>query len=416
MDVLLALKLFGSYPSGGALQIVERINESKGPDVESSKYNDMRGLPSFRKAIAGYLQRTFMQEVDLKAEEIVVAAGATALIEATTFAVCDANNSVLIPAPLYPAFITDLERKNRCRAVPVHEPDGGLVPTRSTLQQYIERENAKGYNVRALLLTNPANPTGITMYPSTIRSLVEFVFANNMHLISDEIYANSIFNRDDAQNFRPAIAIAKEVDQQKARMLVHTLSGVSKDMCASGFRCGFMHTHNPSLLQALSGLTYFCCVSHDFQIRHVYCSQVILIACIQSIVLMIAYSFLVRRAAQMLEDTQFIDSFLNTNRKRLKAAYEAASNTLSQCGVPHTPAGAALFLWADFRRFLHTSTFEAERELWRKIYDEARVLPTPGESACAQEPGFFRFCFAGAPLHVWDEVSRRLAKVLYSSG
>ena len=248
-------------------QIVEKINASEGPSKNAAGYNDMRGLPHFRQSIVTYLQRTFMRELTISADEIAVGAGAGALIEATCFTLCDEGETVLIPSPLYPAFITDLERKINCRPLPVPEPDNSLIPRVSTLQRYVDTEKASGKNVRALLLTNPLNPTGITLHTDTAKHLVEWALANDIHLLSDEIYANSIFDETDEANFRPSLAIAKEFDEQKARKLVHTIAGMSKDMCASGYRCGFMHTQNSKLMQALSGLCYFCCVSHDFQTR-----------------------------------------------------------------------------------------------------------------------------------------------------
>jgi 1-aminocyclopropane-1-carboxylate synthase len=54
--------------------------------------------------------------------------------------------------------------------------------------------------------------------------------------------------------------------------------------------------------------------------------------------------------------------------------------------------------------------FERERLLTDRLYDEAKLLFTPGEACHAAEPGFFRCCFAWAPAEGIAEGFRRLAK------
>jgi aspartate/methionine/tyrosine aminotransferase len=122
----------------------------------------------------------------------------------------------------------------------------------------------------------------------------------------------------------------------------------------------------------------------------------------------------VYRAAQVLQDVEFIDRFVDTNKRRLKEAYKAASEALTECGIEHVSAGAAMFIWADVRKYLRERTIESERELWNKMFKEAKILATPGESALAAEPGFLRFCFAATPINVWPEFSNRMKKILQS--
>ncbi|KAM6134740.1 LOW QUALITY PROTEIN: 1-aminocyclopropane-1-carboxylate synthase-like protein 1 [Pterocles gutturalis] len=52
-----------------------------------------------------------------------------------------------------------------------------------------------------------------------------------------------------------------------------------------------------------------------------------------------------------------------------------------------------LYVWADFRKFLKSQTFEAELELWQKLLDK-KLLISPGKAFYCYEPGWFRLVFS----------------------
>lgn len=215
-----------------------------------------------------------------------------------------------------------------------------------------------------------------------VKELVEFASSAGLHILSDEIYACSVF--DERASFTTTLKIADQVDPEWAKAHVHTVAGLSKDFCASGYRTGFMRTRNKSLIQSMANLAYFFGVSQDFQ----------------------------HRVADMLEDLQWVDAFIAKNRKALREAHGHCERALKAVGVDVVKASAGMFVWADFRRFLPEQTFEAESNLWRQLFDEAKVLVTPGKSCLASQPGFFRFCFATVARSALDTASHRLKRTL----
>ena len=60
-------------------------------------------------------------------------------------------------------------------------------------------------------------------------------------------------------------------------------------------------------------------------------------------------------------------------------------------------------------RSLDAPTRDAEQRLWRRMLDEANVNLTPGSACRVIEPGFFRLCFASAPVEDSLEAVARLA-------
>mmetsp|Transcript_6516 Transcript_6516/g.11933 ORF Transcript_6516/g.11933 Transcript_6516/m.11933 type:complete len:88 (+) Transcript_6516:1363-1626(+) len=75
-------------------------------------------------------------------------------------------------------------------------------------------------------------------------------------------------------------------------------------------------------------------------------------------------------------------------------------------------SSSGLFVWIDLRHLLASSTWQAERDLWAKLSIDQRVVLTPGEFCHAQEPGFFRLCFAWMPdIRCLSEAAKRISAV-----
>ncbi|CAI7886303.1 unnamed protein product, partial [Closterium sp. NIES-54] len=83
-------------------------------------------------------------------------------------------------------------------------------------------------------------------------------------------------------------------------------------------------------------------------------------------------------------------------------------STLEELAIPFVPSGAAMFVFADMRRFLSAPTFEAEKQLWTDIKDGAKLIMVPGESCRAPEPGYFRICFSSFPYEHLEVACARL--------
>ena len=81
---------------------------------------------------------------------------------------------------------------------------------------------------------------------------------------------------------------------------VHFVLALSKDFGASGFRIGILYSQNDLLMQALSNLNIFSCVSHPMQLI----------------------------MADLLMDDNFIDPFLIESKRRLRKSYLLCTSKL----------------------------------------------------------------------------------------
>lgn len=239
--------------------------------------------------------------------------------------------------------------------------------------------------VKIILISNPNNPLGVIYSPNAVRNIVEWARARKMHTIVDEIYALSVFDDD---SFR---SVAQILDNDLGND-VHFLWALSKDFASSGFRVGVLYSQNAQLMDALGNLNVFSGVSHPMQLT----------------------------TARMLSDDEFVDSFLDQSRAKLRTSYELCTSKLTEMGVPYTPARAGMFVYCDFSSLLplttttdkRLSSFEGERRFAALVQDRARVVMTPGESQRDPTPGMFRICYAWVSIEVLEIGMNRIQRVV----
>lgn len=75
-------------------------------------------------------------------------------------------------------------------ACPSASPSG--VPNEEALEAAYSSALARGSPPKALLLTNPSNPSGEVYSAAQLRLLLRWAVAKDLHVIADEIYALSV--------------------------------------------------------------------------------------------------------------------------------------------------------------------------------------------------------------------------------
>jgi len=112
----------------------------------------------------------------------------------------------------------------------------------------------------------------------------------------------------------------------------------------------------------------------------------------------------------MLENEAWMDSFLELSRKRLASCATLAKSELEKFGIPYAPgATAGFFLWLDARRFISPNsnkiTWDDENTL-TELMKKHKVYLTNGQIMTAEEPGFYRLCFARGPSEIRKGLER----------
>ncbi|CAL4952108.1 unnamed protein product [Urochloa decumbens] len=352
---------------------------------DNALFQDYHGLKAFRKAMASFMEKIRGGRARFDPDRIVLTAGATAANELLTFILANPGDALLIPTPYYPGFDRDLRWRTGVNIVPVHcDSSTGFQVTAAALEAAHAAAESAGMRVRAVLLTNPSNPLGVTVTRAALESVLDFVTRNNIHLISDEIYSGSVFSSPDFVS----VAELLHSSPSAAAGRVHIVYSLSKDLGLPGFRVGVVYSYNDAVVTAARRMSSFTLVSSQTQ----------------------------KALAGMLADGDFAAAYLRTNRERLRERHDHVVAGLERAGVPCLRGNAGLFVWMDMRRMLggggEDATVAGELKLWGRLLKEVRLNISPGSSCHCSEPGWFRVCFANMSLDTLDVALTRMSRFM----
>jgi aspartate/methionine/tyrosine aminotransferase len=341
-------------------------------------YTDFSGSLELKTTIANLLKKFIFRVQDhIDHSQLIIFNGAGAIIEQTVSVLCDPDEAVMIPAPMYLAFERDVVKRFGCKLIPVIMPYNKKSNTFNLditiVHETLLKARNDGISVKCFLLCTPGNPLGNIHTKQEMKELIQFCSNESIHLISDEVYALSVFDRS-GDGFVSAAEIMFEdlknsnVDYKN----VHIIYSLSKDFSLNGFRVGILWSKNENVIAALRTVSPFHGVS-----RH---SQVLL--------------------ARLLDDHEFIKYYLQENEKRLAKAYAQVTAILNHYQVNYVRAKAGVLLWIDLSKFIKkklnkdTVTTQDELEFFELMMSEAKLYIPCGEFfQCQHEPGWFRICF-----------------------
>ncbi|XP_010737159.3 1-aminocyclopropane-1-carboxylate synthase-like protein 1 [Larimichthys crocea] len=343
------------------------------------QYSDWRGHTFLREEVARFLTHYCCSPSPLKADNVVVMNGCGSLFSCIAAVICDPRDVILIPTPFYGVITEDLLLYSDVRLfhVPLDcEADGKdsrpFHLTVEKLEEGLKRGKQEGLIVRAVILMNPHNPLAEIYTLKEMIAFLEFAKRNELHAIIDELYMLTVF--DESVTFHSVLSVDSLPDPQRT----HVMWGLSKDFAMAGVRIGTLYTENKDLVEALAQMGSFHGISGITQ----------------------------HQVAQLLQDREWINKdFLPENRRRLKAAHSYLTGELKSLGIPYLDTSAALYVWADLRKYLRETSFEEELSMWRGFLRHKVVLSCGQAFSCAT-PGWFRIVFADQQHHLQPGVKR----------
>ncbi|MEE9308167.1 MAG: aminotransferase class I/II-fold pyridoxal phosphate-dependent enzyme [Spirochaetia bacterium] len=206
------------------LHIRKRIAEELLSNPTIGKYAPPPGLPGLRDKIAERLKAQKGVEVDPQKEIIITAGGMQALMMAW-MTVIEPGDEVLIASP---GFSSHYEQVYLAGGVPVAVP---LVEEQGWRVDIDAYRRAVTENTKALVLVNPANPTGSVVGEGELRSIAELVLEHDLFVITDDPY--EVYVYDDLDLFH--LLSIPEI-----RKNVIVCASFSKEFAMTGWRVGWI--------------------------------------------------------------------------------------------------------------------------------------------------------------------------------
>jgi aspartate/methionine/tyrosine aminotransferase len=315
-------------------------------------YTNALGLDALRSRIARHYQEHY--GLDIGPERIAVTTGSSSGFNLAFLAMFDAGDRVAITRPGYPAYRNIMAALGiEVVEIPIGADEGELTGDR--LREVHARIPLKG-----LLFASPANPTGASLQPDVMNSLVLTARDLGISVISDEIYHRLSYTGSD----RTALSVSDDVT---------VINSFSKYYCMTGWRIGWM-VLPPSLVRAVERIA-----------QNLYIS------------------------APELSQIAGIEAFDAASELEIvKTRYAQNREILSAC-LPKLGFGlaakmdGAFYAWCDVSRHTNDSMAFA-----RNMLAETFVAATPGHDFDpVNGRRFMRFSYAGSP----DDMAEAMARL-----
>lgn len=156
-------------------------------------YQHSKGNPYIRKEIANFI--TKQSTIPTNYKNIFITNGASECIRMMLATIIrDGQDGIMCPIPQYPLYSASIQLCGG-QLIPYYlheESDWSLDMTE--LQRACDEATRRGTRVRALIFTNPGNPTGHVLTQSNIRTLLDFCHRNRLVVLADEVYQENVYN------------------------------------------------------------------------------------------------------------------------------------------------------------------------------------------------------------------------------
>ena len=196
-------------------------------DPKNHKYSPVAGLATLRNEIARTTLEYSGFEVD--PNNILVSNGGKQAIITSMLAILNPSDEVIIPAPYWTTYP---------EAVKI--AGGNPVFIQSTKERDFKidvdmLEKVKTDKTKLLIWCSPSNPTGVVYSKDEAEAIYQWVFDNNIWIMSDELYEHLVYEGETTPS--PAL-----IDKDLNNTLV--INGVSKAYSMTGWRVGWLIANN----------------------------------------------------------------------------------------------------------------------------------------------------------------------------
>jgi aspartate/methionine/tyrosine aminotransferase len=318
-------------------------------------YQDVRGLPPLRAAIADYL--TGLHARPVAEERIQVTASGMTAVSVALAATVRAGQRVVLHTPAWP----NVENAVLLRGAVVEEiglderPDGGF-----TLD--LDRLDTLLAGARAFILNSPNNPTGWTASRDELTQILAMCRRHGVWLISDEVYSRLVY---DGTAAAPSLL---DIAEPHDRVIV--CNSFSKTWVMTGWRLGWMVV--PAGTR--EGISDIVEVTHST-----------------------VAPFVQRAGIAAIADTGCVAAF-HAHCARGRAVVGAALAGLN--GVRYAPPPGAFYAFIGIEGLTDSFAFA------KRLVTEHKVAVAPGAAFGAAGEGHLRICFAQSEQRLARAVQR----------
>ena len=198
---------------------------------EVLEYAVSPGLPELIYSLQQYYTTYNM---DFESDEILVTNGSSEALLFALMATCDPKDNILVPEPFYSNYNGFSQSINvNITPITTKAEEGFHLPSKEKIQSLITSKT------KAILISNPGNPTGTVYTKKELYMISEIAKENDLWIISDEVYREFVYDGLEYTSF----GNIKEVEDR-----VIIIDSVSKRYSACGARIGSIASKDKTLI------------------------------------------------------------------------------------------------------------------------------------------------------------------------
>ena len=305
-----------------------------------TRYTPNAGMDELRRKAASYVSRR--KGMDIRPENIVITTGGMGALASTFAAILDPGDEVLVPDPGWPNYTMQVTCSGGTAVSYDLHAEHGFRPRSEDIAARVTA------GAKAVVTNSPSNPTGAVMDEKTVEDVLEIARANDLAIVSDEVYEDIVYDLPNASFVR-----AGALDN------VACIYSFSKTWAMTGWRIGYVVT-SEELAAEIAKLqeVYYACASSISQAA---------------------------AAAALDMDEGEVARTLETYRRRR----DMVARMLAEKGIAFFKPEGAFYCLVDISSSgMDSETFAVE------LLKAERVAVAPGNTFGVNAENMVRICFA----------------------
>ncbi len=204
---------------------------------ETLEYVHSRGMDVLLESTIKYYEG---YGIDFKSEEIIITQGASEAIIFALASICDVGDEIIVPEPFYANYenFTDLLNINISPIV-TSPVNNFALPGINEFEKHINDRT------RAIMISNPCNPTGRVYTAEELKTIVDIALKHDLFIISDEVYKEFVY---------PGYEYISMASFEEVSDRVIILDSISKRYSCCGARIGSVATKNKEIIRLMMKL------------------------------------------------------------------------------------------------------------------------------------------------------------------
>ncbi|QNM15877.1 MULTISPECIES: pyridoxal phosphate-dependent aminotransferase [Fusobacterium] len=194
-------------------------------------YSDSKGILKLRES---FVKSYKASGIDIDVDDILITQGGSEAIFFILMSICNEGDEILVPEPFYSNYSSfSIFAGANVKPIPTTIENNFHLPPKEEIEKLITPKT------RAIMFSNPVNPTGTVYTEDEIKMIGEIAEKHDLYIIADEVYRQFVYDST------PYMSTMKMKEIENRVVLVDS---ISKHYSACGARIGLIASKNHELM------------------------------------------------------------------------------------------------------------------------------------------------------------------------